>query len=240
MIRFQNAHDKMLMESCKDERPPRIPLLPSDNTHCKTMKGGGEMESLIPSGDAISDSSSGSITNAFNSPKTAAPCSMSGITEDLKEQSTKSEVVLDLKDPNANNLCVNLKFGNSDNYSAHSQVQCISCKAWSFDNDSAHFKHKDRGYMDLSPNGHVQFISSKERSIENAHEQALRDKNVHEHERWNSDSFSVVAEVQCDEGESSFSASGFTTYSGPIAYSRSLSVQSDSSTTSTQSFAFPV
>ncbi|XP_019057036.1 PREDICTED: uncharacterized protein LOC104805213 isoform X3 [Tarenaya hassleriana] len=45
-------------------------------------------------------------------------------------------------------------------------------------------------------------------------------------------------------GETSFSAaepvSGHITYSGPIAFSGSLSVRSDGSTTSTRSFAFPV
>ncbi|XP_057961412.1 uncharacterized protein LOC131153251 isoform X3 [Malania oleifera] len=45
-------------------------------------------------------------------------------------------------------------------------------------------------------------------------------------------------------GEASFSAagplSGAITYSGPVAYSGSLSLRSDSSTTSTRSFAFPV
>ncbi|XP_030443597.1 uncharacterized protein LOC115665891 [Syzygium oleosum] len=47
-----------------------------------------------------------------------------------------------------------------------------------------------------------------------------------------------------DFGESSFSVagpvSGSITYSGPIAYSGSLSLRSDSSTTSARSFAFPV
>ncbi|KAJ6324620.1 hypothetical protein OIU76_011835 [Salix suchowensis] len=46
------------------------------------------------------------------------------------------------------------------------------------------------------------------------------------------------------DGESSFSAtgslSGLVSYSGPIPYSGSISLRSDSSTTSTRSFAFPV
>ncbi|MFQ6661878.1 hypothetical protein Gotur_029886 [Gossypium turneri] len=50
--------------------------------------------------------------------------------------------------------------------------------------------------------------------------------------------------LQCGNGESSFSAAGLVTglisYSGPIAYSGSLSHRSDSSTTSTRSFAFPI
>ncbi|XWS69587.1 hypothetical protein CRYUN_Cryun04dG0192100 [Craigia yunnanensis] len=50
--------------------------------------------------------------------------------------------------------------------------------------------------------------------------------------------------LQRGNGESSFSVSGPVTglisYSGPIAYSGSLSHRSDSSTTSTRSFAFPI
>ncbi|XP_048228918.1 uncharacterized protein LOC8264664 isoform X2 [Ricinus communis] len=51
-------------------------------------------------------------------------------------------------------------------------------------------------------------------------------------------------QLQYSHGESSFSAagplSGLISYSGPIAYSGSLSLRSDSSTTSTRSFAFPI
>jgi hypothetical protein len=46
-----------------------------------------------------------------------------------------------------------------------------------------------------------------------------------------------------DEGETSFSVvpqSGLITYSGPMIYSGNTSLRSDSSTTSTRSFAFPV
>ncbi|XVE74397.1 hypothetical protein DITRI_Ditri12bG0013900 [Diplodiscus trichospermus] len=50
--------------------------------------------------------------------------------------------------------------------------------------------------------------------------------------------------LQCRNGESSFSASGpvlgLISYSGPIAYSGSLSLRSDSSTMSNRSFAFPI
>lgn len=54
----------------------------------------------------------------------------------------------------------------------------------------------------------------------------------------------VSSQLQYVNGESSFSAagpvSGLISYSGPIAYSGSVSLRSDSSTTSTRSFAFPV
>lgn len=51
--------------------------------------------------------------------------------------------------------------------------------------------------------------------------------------------------LQYGNGECSFSASGgpvtgLISYSGPIAHSGSLSLRSDSSTTSTRSFAFPM
>ncbi|KAK8488693.1 hypothetical protein V6N11_019857 [Hibiscus sabdariffa] len=50
--------------------------------------------------------------------------------------------------------------------------------------------------------------------------------------------------LQRGNGESSFSlagpVSGLITYSGPIAYSGNLSLRSDSSATSTRSFAFPI
>ncbi|GAV79538.1 hypothetical protein CFOL_v3_23003 [Cephalotus follicularis] len=54
----------------------------------------------------------------------------------------------------------------------------------------------------------------------------------------------VTSQTQHSHGESSFSTagpiSGSIIYSGPIAYSGSVSLRSDSSTTSTRSFAFPV
>ncbi|KAL6983290.1 hypothetical protein U1Q18_016678 [Sarracenia purpurea var. burkii] len=53
-----------------------------------------------------------------------------------------------------------------------------------------------------------------------------------------SDSLAAASEVQHSPGESSFSR--LITYSGPIAFSGSVSLRSDSSTTSTRSFAFPV
>lgn len=63
-------------------------------------------------------------------------------------------------------------------------------------------------------------------------------------ENGNLDNLSVSNHFPRGEGETSFSASapvsGLITYSGPIAYSGSISLRSDSSTTSTRSFAFPV
>lgn len=59
-----------------------------------------------------------------------------------------------------------------------------------------------------------------------------------------SDNVAMVNRLQHGEGESSFSVagpvSGRITYSGPIPFSGSISIRSDSSTTSTRSFAFPI
>ncbi|KAM7484463.1 hypothetical protein LguiA_000472 [Lonicera macranthoides] len=64
------------------------------------------------------------------------------------------------------------------------------------------------------------------------------------HDDATSDSLSGATHVHHCEGESSFSmlgpGSGLITYSGPIPFSGSISLRSDSSTTSTRSFAFPV
>lgn len=62
-----------------------------------------------------------------------------------------------------------------------------------------------------------------------------------QHERSNSSGHaSVVNQSYRDAGETSFSAASLISYSGPIAFSGSLSHRSDGSTTSAKSFAFPV
>ena len=59
-----------------------------------------------------------------------------------------------------------------------------------------------------------------------------------------SDSRLLSSQNMHDIGESSFSAvdplASLVTYSGPVAYSGSISLRSESSTTSTRSFAFPM
>lgn len=86
--------------------------------------------------------------------------------------------------------------------------------------------------------------SRKEEATQNGEsEQPTEAPNMSGHE---SDGVSdtVPSQVQCGRGESSFSLagplSGLITYSGPIPYSGSISLRSDSSTTSTRSFAFPI
>ncbi|XP_060184075.1 uncharacterized protein LOC132613828 isoform X1 [Lycium barbarum] len=69
-------------------------------------------------------------------------------------------------------------------------------------------------------------------------------QNVANHEDKNSGNLPLGGHGHFADGEASFSAagpaSGLITYSGPILHSGNVSLRSDSSTTSTRSFAFPV
>uniref|UniRef100_A0A5B6ZT01 18S pre-ribosomal assembly protein gar2-related n=1 Tax=Davidia involucrata TaxID=16924 RepID=A0A5B6ZT01_DAVIN len=103
----------------------------------------------------------------------------------------------------------------------------------------------ESGAITFDFNSYTPAASSRDRSPKNVdHEKTLESGNEPKHEDGISDSLSVSSQVQHGYGESSFSAagaaSGLITYSGPIAYSGSISLRSDSSTTSTRSFAFPV
>lgn len=95
----------------------------------------------------------------------------------------------------------------------------------------------------------VQLASSEEKlkentSASNSDSNFLKQDAAANNETGNLDIVSVSSRFPRGEGETSFSASapvsGLITYSGPIAYSGSISLRSDSSTTSTRSFAFPV
>lgn len=89
--------------------------------------------------------------------------------------------------------------------------------------------HKDGNLDNLSASNQVHFATT----ADNMHQQHLESQNV------------ANGQGHFDDGEASFSAvrgplSGSITYSGPISYSGSVSLRSESSTTSTRSFAFPV
>ncbi|XP_071717151.1 uncharacterized protein [Rutidosis leptorrhynchoides] len=77
-----------------------------------------------------------------------------------------------------------------------------------------------------------------------AHERSNEPHGAHKLQEAGSDNVAMFNTVNRSEGESSFSVagpvSGLITYSGPIAFSGSISLRSDSSTTSTRSFAFPI
>lgn len=86
--------------------------------------------------------------------------------------------------------------------------------------------------------------SGREASLQNdGHEPPLASQNMSTLDDG-SDSLPFSGQFQRGLGESSFSAagpvSGLISYSGPIAHSGNISLRSDSSTTSTRSFAFPV
>lgn len=85
----------------------------------------------------------------------------------------------------------------------------------------------------------------KVESPESAHEPSVDTQTAHSHQDVAPDNIATTNPVHRGEGgESSFSVagpvSGLITYSGPIAFSGSISLRSDSSTTSTRSFAFPM
>ncbi|XP_004239018.1 uncharacterized protein [Solanum lycopersicum] len=89
--------------------------------------------------------------------------------------------------------------------------------------------HKNGNSDNISASSQVPFANT----ADNAHQQHLESQNM------------ANGQGHFADGEASFSAargpiSGSITYSGPISYSGSLSLRSESSTTSTRSFAFPV
>ncbi|XP_073138858.1 uncharacterized protein [Henckelia pumila] len=94
----------------------------------------------------------------------------------------------------------------------------------------------------------VHFIMNEDTSNEKGQEMSSPPNNCGQeieprspkHERGNSDNVSVVSQTQYDGADLSHSAASFVTFSGPIAYSGSLSLRSDGSATSTRSFAFPI
>uniref|UniRef100_M1CEY5 18S pre-ribosomal assembly protein gar2-related n=2 Tax=Solanum tuberosum TaxID=4113 RepID=M1CEY5_SOLTU len=89
--------------------------------------------------------------------------------------------------------------------------------------------HKNGNSDNNSASSQVPFANT----ADNAHQQHLESQNM------------ANGQSHFADGEASFSAargpiSGSITYSGPISYSGSVSLRSESSTTSTRSFAFPV
>ncbi|KAL2546276.1 uncharacterized protein Fot_15509 [Forsythia ovata] len=165
----------------------------------------------------------GSITFNFNSPKPGAAGSMDGCAKNVDAQSVKSE-----------DACC-----RSDNLSEASPVQCTSNKLEN--NGNAHEQCIDlQDSNSTSPDGQVQLVSIKDKNTQNVHDQAVETHDVFKDEVGKCGSVPVTNQVRCDEGESSFSEAGLITFSGPIAYSGSLSLRSDTSAASARSFAFPV
>ncbi|CAK9177522.1 unnamed protein product [Ilex paraguariensis] len=102
----------------------------------------------------------------------------------------------------------------------------------------------DSGIITLYFDSSKSAASGRDENPENVHEQPFESQILHNHDDGASDNLSIASQVQRGGGESSFSTagpvSGLVTYSGSIAFSGSISLRSDSSTTSTRSFAFPI
>ncbi|KAK4410415.1 Protease 2 [Sesamum angolense] len=203
---------------------------------------------------------SGSITFNFNSPAPVLAGITNRLTENVKEQSFDSGGDMqELKDADVDNLpdggqvrCTGgstadvqepsliIKNGNSDGSSTTSHVPPVGIKERSEENVHEQTpENKDDNSTDLSQDCQLQFPNNKSQSSRKDDVQAL-ELNVPRHEHRNSGNGSVVSQLQYDAGETSFSAAGLISYSGPIAFSGSLSHRSDGSTTSGRSFAFPV
>ncbi|XP_022884221.1 uncharacterized protein LOC111400964 [Olea europaea var. sylvestris] len=169
----------------------------------------------------------GDITFNFNSPKPVAAGSTDGCAENVDAQSVKSE-----------DEC-HLEFINSVKHLEASAAKCTGNK---FDSNGNVHEHS----IDLqdtnstSPDGQVQSASIKDKNAQNVHDEAIQTHDVFKDEVVECGSFPVVNQVRCDEGESSFSDAGLITFSGPISYSGSLSLRSDTGAASARSFAFPV
>ncbi|XP_009772774.1 uncharacterized protein LOC107804158 [Nicotiana tabacum] len=104
--------------------------------------------------------------------------------------------------------------------------------------------HKDGSSDSISAGSQFHFTNSVDRSDRTVHGQSLDPKNMANLEDKTSDNLPLGTHGHFADGEASFSAggpaSGLITYSGPISHSGSVSLRSDSSTTSARSFAFPV
>ncbi|XP_073301349.1 uncharacterized protein [Primulina huaijiensis] len=131
--------------------------------------------------------------------------------------------------------------GTADNISDSSLAQCASIKdnaTGDAQEQSIDVKNED---SDRSSDVIlVQHVNSKDMENEMTHDGRGIEQHSMNHGHKNSDEVSVVSQLRHDEGESSFTASGLITFSGPIAHSGSLSLRSDGSAASGRSFAFPI
>lgn len=128
-----------------------------------------------------------------------------------------------------------VKDGNSRDSSLTSNA--ASCNRDGTDED-VHAEQDDGNSNSFSEDSRAQLPSNSIISSKNDDAEA-DESNVSKNEQRDSgpNVLPVVSQLQYEEGERSFSA---VTYSGSIAYSGSLSLRSDGSTTSGRSFAFPM
>ncbi|XP_073301345.1 uncharacterized protein [Primulina huaijiensis] len=171
----------------------------------------------------------GSITFSFNSPEQMVSNNTNEQTENLKIHFIESGKVHAHRDGTADNIsdsslaqCASIK----DNATGDAQEQSIDVKNEDSDRSSDVIL--------------VQHVNSKDMENEMTHDGRGIEQHSMNHGHKNSDEVSVVSQLRHDEGESSFTASGLITFSGPIAHSGSLSLRSDGSAASGRSFAFPI
>ncbi|XP_073055054.1 uncharacterized protein [Primulina eburnea] len=171
----------------------------------------------------------GSITFSFNSPEQMVSNNKNEQTENLTVHFIESGKVHAHRDGTADNIsdsslaqCASIK----DNATGDAQEQSIDVKNEDSDRSSDVIL--------------VQRGNSKDMTNEMTHDGRGMEQHSINHGHNNSDEVSVVSQLRHDEGESSFTAAGLITFSGPIANSGSLSLRSDGSAASGRSFAFPV
>ncbi|KAL0327093.1 UNVERIFIED_CONTAM: hypothetical protein Sangu_1787300 [Sesamum angustifolium] len=190
-----------------------------------------------------SEVENGSITFNFNSLAPVVAGVTNGTTEFVKEQSFDSGDSLNHKDANldtsmgkVHELFPAIKHGLSNDSSATSHTHPVSSEDIS-DKD-VHDQspdHKEKSSDGLSTDGQLPIAINSIKSDGQAAE-----SHVLEHEHEDFGNVSVVGHGKYEQEESSFSAAGLITFSGPIVYSGSLSVRSDGSAASGRSFAFPI
>ncbi|XP_047962905.1 dentin sialophosphoprotein-like [Salvia hispanica] len=180
----------------------------------------------------------GTIIFHFNSPDGVVVGN--NVAEDFTEQS--AELGDMHKDLNAGDLpaAVEAKVqftSNGDDSLQHSLVSNEGNSDSGTATNEGSLSHKQEDSDDIPlDDGPVQSPSSKSPVATNDSQAA----NAPNHDKKDSGDVPVTNQLQHDMGETSFSAASMIAYSGPIAFSGSLSHRSDGSTTSGKSFAFPV
>lgn len=129
--------------------------------------------------------------------------------------------------------------GNSDGGSSSSYDQCVRSEGSSCEN--AHEgspDHKQAESDDILTDDPAEYSSNKSPGPTN--DARAAEPVAPNHDGRDTGDVPFYSHLQHDMGETSFSAASLITYSGPIAFSGSLSHRSDGSTTSGKSFAFPM
>ncbi|XP_073303576.1 uncharacterized protein [Primulina huaijiensis] len=216
-------HDEFFL----GEEDSKIPELAVE---AESGAGTGAKEDIESNTELYNSKIGGSITFDFNSPEQVVSNITREQIENLKEQLTESGNVHAHRDGNADNIldsslarCASI----NDKAARGAQEQAIDVKNEDSDRSSEAVL--------------VQHVCSEDVKNKMTHDGQGIEQHSIKHERKNSDEVSVISQLRHDEGESSFTAAGgLITFSGPIAYTGSLSLRSDGSAASGRSFAFPI